>query len=334
MGEMVSLSADQDTFDKPITLKIPYEESLLPSDREEGEIRVAFLYEGKWNSLRGEVDPAQNIITVQTVHFSTWVPAIDPIHEATIGLYASAVRCLQTLQDSGNSPKTVEQARIEWLLALDEAKVQYKALDDATWGELPREYAKEIVLQITEFGVETFFGAKALEVTILGVKAGYLGLIFPAMYLFDVSEAGGEFLAAALKLELAAQNLQAAHANEYLTRFPKAKTMPDEYARGLIGVCDRAAEAPADAFPPACEWVNILYGTWVSKNNDYITFERGGQGAYYPQGDRNQATSFEWTCLENGLFKNLTVGSEYRLDFPDNDGYIMNGDLWRRTTLK
>jgi hypothetical protein len=82
-----------------------------------------------------------------------------------------------------------------------------------------------------------------------------------------------------------------------------------------------------------CTWTEILFGTWKSKNNDYITFEPGGKGLNYPRGDRNNVTAFEWTCLENGIFTS-NIGSEYRLVFPDNDSYIMNGDLWVRATLK
>lgn len=341
MGKMISLGAKQEIFNQPVTIKIPYDEKLLPSDRDEGEVHATFLFEGKWYPVRGELDTNQNIISVKAVHFSTWAPAIDPIHEVTIGLHASAVRCMETLKNGEDIPKTVGEAaqlverRLEeWNVALKEAQVGYEVLNEATWAQLPREFAKEIVMQITEFGIETFFGAKALEVTILGVKAGYLPLIVPAMYLYDVSYKGGEFIAAALKLEVAAQNYQAAKAMEYMLLYPKAKTIPEEYVRGLIGICDQTLIPKTDDTSPACSWKKTLVGTWVSMNNDYITFEADGTGFGYPKGDKTMATPFEWTCLENGKFKNLTIGSEYRLEFPNNDTYIMNGDPWRRTTLK
>lgn len=91
-------------------------------------------------------------------------------------------------------------------------------------------------------------------------------------------------------------------------------------------------ELPKENSPSQfCGWTEILIGTWVSKNNDYVTFERDGNGFYYPKGERSEKTTFAWTCLDNGDFKNLTSGSEYRLVFPTTNSYIMNGDLWIRT---
>jgi hypothetical protein len=80
--------------------------------------------------------------------------------------------------------------------------------------------------------------------------------------------------------------------------------------------------------PPSsgnCAWVNTIVGTWVSKNNDYITFQRDGIGM-------SNTTSFHWTCLSNGQYRWLEGGSTYTLQFPDNNHYIMNGDTWTRTS--
>jgi hypothetical protein len=75
-----------------------------------------------------------------------------------------------------------------------------------------------------------------------------------------------------------------------------------------------------------CSWVNTIVGTWVSKNNDYATYQSNGSGTY------NKNTPFHWTCLTDGQYKYLEGGSIYTLQFPDNNHYIMNGDIWTRTT--
>jgi hypothetical protein len=85
--------------------------------------------------------------------------------------------------------------------------------------------------------------------------------------------------------------------------------------------------------PGSCEWEKTLQGTWISKNLDYMTVSPDFKGFFYPQGDQNNLTQFDWTCIMNGYFKNSTNGSEYPISFPNPDIFVMNGDEWFRTTL-
>ena len=74
----VNLDGD-DLFEKPIIIRIPYDEDKIPPNRTEVEIFPAFEYDGNWYREYGEVDTINNTITVYTLHNGAWTAMVDTL---------------------------------------------------------------------------------------------------------------------------------------------------------------------------------------------------------------------------------------------------------------
>lgn len=66
-------------FDKPVTISVPYDPSLLPAGADEGALKIAYwnAAAGNWEVLPSVVSKAERIVSAQTTHFSVYQAVIE-----------------------------------------------------------------------------------------------------------------------------------------------------------------------------------------------------------------------------------------------------------------
>ena len=77
LGPVFEFQVEQEIFNNLVTIHLPYDESLIPKGRLEGEVYAAFLHDGAWRPIHGNVDREKNLVTVETYHASIWTVFIE-----------------------------------------------------------------------------------------------------------------------------------------------------------------------------------------------------------------------------------------------------------------
>ena len=244
LGPVFEFQIEQEIFNNLVTIYLPYDESLIPEGRLEGEVYAAFLHDGAWRPIHGNVDTEKNLVTVETYHASIWTVFIELLSPDGIDKATTVYRCIESLFDPEEIPQTEEEAEaliaqrsLEWEAAFLEANFTIEAFDEALWAGLEDEVKNELALFASEFLVEAI-GANAAVLTIGGAPVAFWGgVTLSTLYLFDVSQYSGETLSALLKLEYAHQNLMTAYGFLYILQNKDPWMMPNEIIEGFRGVC-------------------------------------------------------------------------------------------------
>jgi len=76
VGSAYQINLGHDQLEKPITLEIPFDPALLPSDVEPDQVFLSYYDETtkEWVFAGGEVDTLRNVIILETTHASWWMP--------------------------------------------------------------------------------------------------------------------------------------------------------------------------------------------------------------------------------------------------------------------
>ncbi len=171
LGDPFQLNLDtSDVFASPVTLIISYDPSVLPSDVPEANLFAVSLIQGQWKRVPGEVDEANNTITVHTLHNGHWTWARDTI----ANFYAS-----DYVEDVRKNPIAIEEARQEvnkrgdeWLARNDQCQYyieEYKE-DLAPW-----TFIQEKIVLAGSHAAILGLGGKAAVITVGGVAVAHWG---------------------------------------------------------------------------------------------------------------------------------------------------------------
>ena len=117
---------NQDKFNLPLELKIPYDESEIPSGHEEGDLKVAFYDEEAkaWIPVESDQDAQNNILTVSTSHLSLWTWIVDQFR---VKHYNTENFLIDYLSEGPNGVSDI--AYVEKIgMVLEDAKVKLEGL--------------------------------------------------------------------------------------------------------------------------------------------------------------------------------------------------------------
>ena len=76
LGQAVDFGPEGMAFDKPVTITMPYDESLLPDDVSEDNVALAYWDGLSWVAVKGAVDAGKNTVAVKLTEFTgeTFMP--------------------------------------------------------------------------------------------------------------------------------------------------------------------------------------------------------------------------------------------------------------------
>jgi hypothetical protein len=110
LGQAVDFGPEGMVFDKPVTITMPYEESLLPDGVSEDNVALAYWDGLSWVAVKGAVDAGKNTVAVKLTEFTgeTFVPVFisQEAIEKNPGLAYGYVAILINLANNDSSTTT------------------------------------------------------------------------------------------------------------------------------------------------------------------------------------------------------------------------------------
>jgi len=254
-GVVYSIEIEGEALQRLISITIPYDETLLPPDRSEGEIFAVFLNQDNvWEKVYGSVDTSGNTITVMVTHTSIWSWAYEGI--VNFGNDVKDFFGINTVDecpmDAVEALRLVQRRRTELNEALQDVESELEALQGMV-DDSVKLLIDTIISAINPFE----------EDDLVGYGLGYvddalgdawedfndiIGLLEAGENLFEVSMQSGAVLASLTRAQMATNRLAKAEAIKYAFLFPEAQTAPgylvDIYTQAKL--CEIVEDADND----------------------------------------------------------------------------------------